>query len=116
MPSTPEQLRSRGWDQADIILITGDAYVDRPAFGVALIGRWLQRLGWRVAILPQPDWRSVDAFRSLGRPRLFWGITSGCIDSRLHTHASLGHRRREDPYSPGGQLGQRPDRPSVLWL
>lgn len=115
LPSTPEQLRDRGWDQADIILITGDAFVDHPAFGVALIGRWLEAQGWRVAILPQPDWRSVDAFRSLGRPRLFWGITSGCIDSRLHSHASLGHRRREDQYSPGGQLGLRPDRPLLVY-
>lgn len=115
MPSTPEQLRSRGWDQADIILITGDAFVDHPAFGVALIGRWLEAQGWRVAILPQPDWRSVDAFRSLGRPRLFWGITSGCIDSRLHSHASLGHRRKEDQYSPGGRLGLRPDRPLLVY-
>jgi uncharacterized radical SAM protein YgiQ len=115
LPSTPEQLRSRGWDQADIILITGDAYVDHPAFGVALIGRWLEAQGWRVAILSQPDWRSVDVFRSLGRPRLFWGITSGCIDSRLHSHASLGHRRREDQYSPGGQVGLRPDRPLLVY-
>ena len=81
LPTTPEEIRQRGWGQADVILITGDAYVDHPSFGVALIGRWLEKLGYRVAVLAQPDWRSVEEFRSLGRPRLFWGITSGCIDS-----------------------------------
>ena len=96
LPMTREEMRRRGWDRADVILVTGDAYVDHPAFGVALIGRWLERLGYRVAILAQPDWRSVEPFRTLGPPRLFWGITSGCIDSRLNDYASMGGRRRED--------------------
>jgi uncharacterized radical SAM protein YgiQ len=96
-----------GWDRVDIVLITGDAYVDHPSFGAAMIGRWLQKLGYRVAVLPQPDWRSVEAFRSLGRPRLFWGITSGCIDSRLNDYASMGHRRKADVYSPGGATDPR---------
>lgn len=115
MPTDAEELRARGWDQADVILITGDAYVDHPSFGVALIGRWLEKLGYRVAVLAQPDWRSVAPFRSLGRPRLFWGITSGCIDSRLNDYASLGHRRKEDLYSPGGVAGQRPGRPLLVY-
>jgi uncharacterized radical SAM protein YgiQ len=115
LPTTREELRSRGWDQADVILITGDAYVDHPSFGVALIGRWLEELGYRVAVLAQPDWRSVEPFRSLGRPRLFWGITSGCIDSRLNDYASLGHRRRQDVYSPGGVVGLRPGRPLLAY-
>ncbi len=105
----------RGWDRADIILVTGDAYVDHPSFGVALIGRWLEKLGYRVAILAQPDWRSVDAFRSLGAPRLFWGVTSGCIDSRLNDYASMGHRRRADVYSPGGATDLRPARPLLTY-
>jgi uncharacterized radical SAM protein YgiQ len=115
LPTTIEELRERGWDQADIILITGDAYVDHPSFGVALIGRWLEKAGFRVAILAQPDWRSVEPFRTLGRPRLFWGITSGCIDSRLNDYASLGNHRRQDVYSPGGAIGLRPGRPLLVY-
>jgi len=116
LPTTPQEIRQRGWrDTPDVILITGDAYVDHPSFGVALIGRWLERQGYRVAILAQPDWRSVDAFRSLGKPRLFWGITSGCIDSRLNDYASMGHRRKQDVYSPGGALGLRPERPLLAY-
>jgi uncharacterized radical SAM protein YgiQ len=115
LPTTADELRQRGWDQPDVILVTGDAYVDHPSFGVALIGRWLEHLGYRVAILAQPDWRSVEPFRALGRPRLFWGITSGCIDSRLNDYASLGHRRKQDVYSPGGAVGLRPSRPLLVY-
>jgi uncharacterized radical SAM protein YgiQ len=115
LPVSAEEMHRLGWNQADVILITGDAYVDHPSFGVALIGRWLEKLGYRVAILSQPDWRSVEPFRSLGRPRLFWGITSGCIDSRLNDYASLGNRRRQDVYSPGGAVGMRPGRPLLVY-
>jgi uncharacterized radical SAM protein YgiQ len=115
LPTTPEELHRLGRDQADIILITGDAYVDHPSFGAALIGRWLEKLGYRVAMLAQPDWRGVEPFRTLGRPRLFWGITSGCIDSRLNDYASLGNRRRQDVYSPGGTIGFRPSRPLLVY-
>jgi uncharacterized radical SAM protein YgiQ len=115
LPTTVEEMKQRGWGQADIILVTADAYVDHPSFGAALIGRWLERQGYRVAILAQPDWRSVDAFRSLGPPRLFWGITSGCVDSRLNDYASMGNRRRQDVYSAGGALGLRPDRPLLVY-
>jgi uncharacterized radical SAM protein YgiQ len=115
LPTTAQELRQRSWDQTDVILVTGDAYVDHPSFGVALIGRWLEHLGYRVAILAQPDWRSVEPFRALGRPRLFWGITSGCIDSRLNDYASLGHRRKQDVYSPGGAVGLRPGRPLLVY-
>ena len=115
LPTTLDEMKQRGWGQADIILITGDAYVDHPSFGVALIGRLLEKHGYRVAILAQPDWRSVDAFRSLGPPRLFWGITSGCVDSRLNDYASMGNRRRQDVYSSGGALGLRPERPLLVY-
>ncbi len=115
LPMTRDEMRRRGWDQADVILVTGDAYVDHPSFGVALIGRWLEKLGYRVAILAQPDWRSVDPFRSLGAPRLFWGITSGCIDSRLNDYASMGNRRQADVYSPGGATDLRPARPLLAY-
>jgi uncharacterized radical SAM protein YgiQ len=115
LPTTRDEVHRLGWDQADVILVTGDAYVDHPSFGVAMIGRWLQKLGYRVAILPQPDWRSVDVFRSLGVPRLFWGITSGCIDSRLNDYASMGNRRQADVYSPGGAIDLRPTRPLLAY-
>jgi uncharacterized radical SAM protein YgiQ len=115
LPTSREEMHARGWDRADVILITGDAYVDHPSFGVALIGRWLQKLGYRVAILAQPDWRSAEAFRVLGPPRLFWGVTSGCIDSRLNDYASLGHRRQADVYSPGGATDLRPVRPLLAY-
>lgn len=115
MPTTADEIKWLGWDRPDIILITGDAYVDHPSFGVSLVGRLLESQGYRVAILAQPDWRSVEPFRALGKPRLFWGITSGCIDSRLNDYASLGNRRKEDVYSPGGQKGLRPDRPLLAY-
>jgi uncharacterized radical SAM protein YgiQ len=115
LPTTHDELRQRGWSQADVILVTADTYVDHPSFGAAMIGRWLEKLGYRVAVLAQPDWRSVEPFRSLSRPRLFWGITSGCIDSRLNDYASLGHRRRQDVYSPGGAVGLRPGRPLLVY-
>jgi uncharacterized radical SAM protein YgiQ len=115
LPTNFEEMRERRWDCVDVILVTADAYVDHPSFGVALIGRWLEKNGFRVAILDQPDWRSVDAFRSLGPPRLFWGITSGAVDSRLNDYASMGHRRKEDLYSAGGQAGLRPVRPLLVY-
>lgn len=115
LPVCRADIEALGWDVPDIILVTGDGYVDHPAFGVALLGRWLTHHGFRVAILAQPDWRSVEPFRAMGRPRLFWGITSGCIDSRLNNYASLGHRRRQDVYSPGGRTDLRPDKPLLTY-
>ncbi len=115
LPATAEEMKSRGWSEPDVILVTGDAYVDHPSFGAALIGRWLEKHGFKVAILAQPDWRSAEAFRIFGPPRLFWGITSGSIDSRLNNYTSLGHKRKEDVYSPGGRLGLRPDKPLLAY-
>jgi len=115
LPATAEEMHDIGWSQPDIILVTGDAYVDHPSFGVALIGRWLQKHGYRVAILAQPPWKSADAFRTFGPPRLFWGITSGSIDSRLNNYTSLGHKRKEDLYSPAGAAGLRPDKPLLVY-
>ncbi|MHC4882958.1 MAG: YgiQ family radical SAM protein [Planctomycetota bacterium] len=115
LPTTRKEITGLGWDQADIVLVTADAYVDHPSFGAALIGRWLARHNFKVAILAQPDWHSADDFRAIGPPRLFWAITSGCIDSRLNMYASMGSKRREDLYSPGGKLGLRPDRPLVVY-
>lgn len=115
LPATAGEMHDLGWSSPDIILITGDAYVDHPSFGAALIGRWLERKGYRVAILAQPDWRSADAFRIFGPPRLFWGISSGSIDSRLNNYTSLGNRRKEDLYSPAGATGLRPDKPLLVY-
>ena len=115
LPVCRADIQALGWDTPDIILVTGDAYVDHPSFGAALIGRWLTHHGFRVAVLAQPDWKSAAAFGAMGRPRLFWGITSGCIDSRLNNYASLGHRRHEDVYSPGGRTDLRPDRPLLVY-
>ncbi|NLW83469.1 MAG: YgiQ family radical SAM protein [Phycisphaerae bacterium] len=115
LPVSRADIDALGWDAPDVTLVTGDAYVDHPSFGVALIGRWLTHHGFRVAILAQPDWRSVEPFRAMGRPRLFWGITSGCIDSRLNAYASMGHRRPKDIYSPGGRTDLRPDRPLLVY-
>ncbi|OHB61066.1 MAG: YgiQ family radical SAM protein [Planctomycetes bacterium GWF2_42_9] len=115
LPATADEMHALNWQQPDIIIVTGDAYVDHPSFGAALIGRWLEKHGFKVAILAQPDWRSADAFRVFGPPRLFWGITSGSIDSRLNNYTSLGHKRREDVYSPGGVLGLRPDKPLLAY-
>ncbi len=115
LPTTRDEMAALGWDAADVILVTADAYVDHPSFGVALIGRWLAAHGFRVAVLDQPDWHSVEAFHALGPPRLLWGITSGCIDSRLNMYASMGSKRKEDLYSPGGKLGARPDRPLLAY-
>jgi uncharacterized radical SAM protein YgiQ len=115
LPTTQREMAALGWSAADIILVSGDAYVDHPSFGAALIGRWLTHHGFKVAILAQPDWHGADDFRSLGPPRLFWAITSGCIDSKLNTYASMGNKRREDAYSPGGKLGTHPDRPLVVY-
>ena len=113
--NSAEDMRRRNRDQVDVILVTGDAYVDHPSFGVALIGRWLEVHGYKVAVLAQPDWKGVDDFRQFGQPRLMWAITSGCIDSRLNDYASMGHRRREDVYSPGGKLKMRPARPLLTY-
>ncbi len=115
LPISREEMRRAGYEQADIIIVTGDAYVDHPAWGASLIGRLLQSNGYKVAILSQPDFRSVDHFVSLGAPRLFWAVTSGCIDSRLNMYASLGHKRKDDPYSPGGKAGLRPSKPLITY-
>jgi len=111
LPTTLAELHARGWDRADIILVTGDAYVDHPSFGAALVGRLLESRGWRVALLAQPDRRSLETFRALGPPRLFWGA----VDSRLNRHTALGHLRRRDVYSPGGRVGLRPERPLLAY-
>ncbi|MDL2269863.1 YgiQ family radical SAM protein, partial [Desulfosarcina sp. OttesenSCG-928-G17] len=112
---SPQEMRKRGWDSLDVILITGDAYVDHPAFGAALIGRMLEARGYRVGIIAQPDWRNPDDFMRLGRPRLFFGITSGNVDSMVANYTANKRPRQKDEFSPGGCSGMRPDRALVVY-
>jgi uncharacterized radical SAM protein YgiQ len=115
LPVSRSAMQHRGWDTLDIILITGDAYVDHPAFGVALIGRVLESHGYRVGIIAQPDWRGVEDFQRLGRPRLFFGITSGNIDSMVANYTANKRRRQKDDLTPGGTIGRRPDRALIVY-
>jgi uncharacterized radical SAM protein YgiQ len=115
LPTTREEMDALGWDSCDIIIVTGDAYVDHPSFGMALVGRLLESHGFRVGILAQPDWRSADAFRSLGRPNLMFGVTAGNMDSMVNRYTSDRKIRRDDAYSPGGEAGHRPDRAVVVY-
>ena len=110
LPMSREEMQALGWDQCDIILVTGDAYVDHPSFGMALVGRFLEAHGWRVGIIAQPDWRSAEAFRALGRPRLYFGVTAGNMDSMVNHYTSERKIRSDDAYTPGGVSCMRPDR------
>ncbi len=115
LPTTRAEMDELGWDSCDVILVTGDAYIDHPSFGMALIGRLLERHGFRVGILDQPDWRSADAFRALGRPNLFWGVTAGNMDSMVNRYTSDKKMRSDDAYSPNGAAGLRPDRSTLVY-
>ena len=115
LPISQSDLQRRGWDRLDVILITGDAYVDHPAYGVALIGRALEAHGLRVGVIAQPDWRTDADFKRLGRPRLFFGITSGNVDSMVANYTANKRPRKKDDYSPGGRTGLRPDRALIVY-
>ncbi|MBM4376935.1 MAG: YgiQ family radical SAM protein [Deltaproteobacteria bacterium] len=108
-------MAARGWDELDILIVNGDAYVDHPAFGGALIGRFLEARGFRVGMIAQPDWTSTDAISRLGRPRLMVGITAGNLDSMLNKLTAQKKVRSEDQYSPGGRTGARPNRASIVY-
>ncbi len=110
LPMTALEMRDRGWDQLDVLIITGDAYVDHPSFGTAVIGRVLEARGYRVGIIAQPDWKNLDSFTVMGRPRLFVGVTSGNMDSMVNHYTSNNRLRSDDAYTPNGQPGKRPDR------
>ena len=104
-----------GWDECDVIIVSGDAYVDHPSFGMAIVGRLLEAQGFRVGIIAQPDWHGVEAFTELGRPRLFFGITAGNMDSMVNRYTSDKRIRRDDAYTPGGEAGRRPDRCTIAY-
>jgi uncharacterized radical SAM protein YgiQ len=115
LPMSREEMDDLGWDSCDVILVTGDAYVDHPSFGMALIGRLLEAQGFRVGIIAQPDWSHADAFRALGHPNLFFGITAGNMDSMVNRYTADRRIRSDDAYTPNGEAGKRPDRSVIVY-
>jgi uncharacterized radical SAM protein YgiQ len=110
IPTSIKEVKALGWDYIDVILFTGDAYVDHPSFGTAVIARWLQKYGYRVAVVPQPNWRDdLRDFRKLGRPRLYFGVNAGAMDSMVNHYTASKRLRSDDAYTPEGRAGQRPD-------
>src|SRR4029078_10635713 len=114
-PTTAEEMRERGWDAVDVVFVTGDAYVDHPSFAMAILGRVLEQAGFRVAILSQPDWQSCEPWRQFGRPRLFFGVSAGNMDSLINHYTANKKVRNDDAYSPGGRIGLRPDRATLSY-
>jgi len=115
LPTNLQEAQARGWHELDVVIVSGDAYVDHPSFGAAIIGRQLEAAGFRVGIIPQPD-PSTDAdFMALGAPRLFFGVTAGNMDSLVCNYTAQRKKRNDDAYSPGGKAGLRPDRASLIY-
>jgi len=115
LPMSRQEMEQLGWDSCDIIIVTGDAYVDHPSFGMAVIGRTLEAQGFRVGIIAQPDWNSADAFKALGKPNLFFGVAAGNMDSMINRYTADRKLRSDDVYTPGGQGGKRPDRATLVY-
>ncbi|MEY1661838.1 YgiQ family radical SAM protein [Isoalcanivorax beigongshangi] len=115
LPMSRAEMDQLGWDSCDIIIVTGDAYVDHPSFGMAIIGRLLEAQGFRVGIIAQPDWHSADAFMALGKPNLFFGVAAGNMDSMINRYTADRKLRSDDAYTPGGEAGKRPDRCSLVY-
>lgn len=116
LPTSVKEMQALGWDSVDVVLFSGDAYVDHPAFGAAVIGRTLQAAGYRVAIVPQPNWQDdLRDFRKFGAPRLFFGVSPGAMDSMVNHYTANRRRRSDDAYTPGGRHGARPDYPSIVY-
>jgi uncharacterized radical SAM protein YgiQ len=115
LPMSRAEMDKLGWDSCDVILVTGDAYVDHPSFGMAVIGRMLEAQGFRVGIIAQPDWTSAEAFKALGKPNLFWGVTAGNMDSMINRYTADRKIRSDDAYTPGDVGGKRPDRAAIVY-
>ncbi len=115
LPMSRAEMDTLGWDSCDVIIVTGDAYVDHPSFGMAIVGRLLEAQGFRVGIIAQPDWQSADAFKALGKPNLFFGVAAGNMDSMINRYTAERKRRSDDAYTPGGMGGKRPDRCSLVY-
>jgi uncharacterized radical SAM protein YgiQ len=115
LPITRDEAAQRGWAELDVIFVTGDAYIDHPAFGVPLLARWLESHGFRVGIIPQPDWRSREPFMALGRPRLFFAVSAGAMDSMVAHYTPARKLRHDDAYTPGNRHGARPNRATIVY-
>ena len=115
LPMSRAEMDKLGWDSCDIIIVTGDAYVDHPSFGMAVIGRMLEAQGFRVGIIAQPDWQSAEPFKTLGKPNLFWGVTAGNMDSMINRYTADRKIRTDDAYTPGDVGGKRPDRAAIVY-
>ncbi len=115
LPMSRAEMEALGWDSCDIIVVTGDAYVDHPSFGMAVIGRVLEAQGFRVGIIAQPDWQSAEPFKALGKPNLFFGVTAGNMDSMINRYTADRKIRSDDAYTPGGEAGKRPDRSALVY-
>jgi uncharacterized radical SAM protein YgiQ len=115
LPTTADEMDALGWDSCDVVIVTGDAYVDHPSFGMAIVGRFLEAQGFRVGVIAQPDWQRADDFARLGRPNLFFGITAGNMDSMVNRYTADRRIRSDDAYTPGGVAGRRPDRSVIVY-
>ena len=115
LPMSRAEMKARGWDELDVLIVTGDAYIDHPSFGAAVIGRVLEADGWRVGIIAQPDWTDAESLTVMGRPRLFCGITAGNLDSMLSHYTAARRKRKEDSYTPGGAIGKRPNLAGMVY-
>jgi uncharacterized radical SAM protein YgiQ len=115
LPTTRAEMAALGWDSCDIVIVCGDAYVDHPSFGMAVIGRVLENQGFRVGIISQPDWQSAEPFKALGKPNLFYGVSAGNMDSMINRYTADRKIRSDDAYTPGGQGGSRPDRAALVY-
>ncbi|NQX99493.1 MAG: YgiQ family radical SAM protein, partial [Flavobacteriales bacterium] len=116
LPTTKKEIDQKGWDELDVILFSGDAYVDHPSFGSAVIGRIIESMGLRIAIVPQPNWKDdLRDFKKLGAPKLFFGVTAGCMDPMINHYTANKRLRSDDAYTPGGQKGFRPDYATTVY-
>ena len=115
LPMTMDEARKRGWDELDVVFVTGDAYIDHPSFAMAILGRTLEAAGYRVGIISQPDWQTCEPWKTFGRPRLFFGVSAGNMDSMINHYTANKKVRNDDAYSPGGRIGLRPDRATLSY-
>jgi len=116
LPTTLKEVEKLKWDNMDVILVTGDSYIDSPYIGAAVIGKYLVSFGFKVGIIAQPEFNSIEDIGRLGEPNLFWGVTAGCVDSMVANYTALKKKRKTDDYTPGGINNRRPDRTSIVYV